>query len=289
MRAQSGETSVVFAALLAALLAAAAGCGQLVGTEDVLDVVAAERPAAEGAQEAEEAEEVDSPEAPTDSSTGKGAVTILIDSAEQVVNGKDAWDGKADCSATVRLSRNDKGITVIVDVVDDTISTKAEAGHENDSVELYFDVRPDDSRGQGVYEIGVFQMIVVPGLASEARSVGASPDVSDSARVDGSSGRPDGAALRVSWHQSGTGAYSDWVEVPGAKAVSRMLQDGYQVEVFLPQEGFAKNHHPPGETFNFAVGINDSDGDTRDSQLMSSGTNENWTDPSGFSPVSPKR
>jgi hypothetical protein len=71
--------------------------------------------------------------------------------------------------------------------------------------------------------------------------------------------------------------------VPDTEIESEVHAKGYRVKVCLPLEGFKKNHVLPGKTVNFDLGVNDSDGDTgRDSQLMWKGTDENWSDPSGF-------
>jgi len=188
-------------------------------------------------------------------------VVIEVSKAARVVMGPDRWNGEADCSAVARLQRTDTAIVVTVDVRDDSVRVGEEGTYTNDSVELYFDVRGEKARGSGYYDKGVFQLVVTPAAA--------------------------GRELRSSWHY-GEGGDPGWATVAGMEATSEMLPGGYRIVVTLPLEGFKKNHAMPGETFNFALGVNDYDeGPAERTQLMSSGTDENWLDPSGFAPVSP--
>ena len=184
---------------------------------------------------------------------------LELNQPKQVVIGPEKWSSELDCSAVALVTRGEKGITVDVTVTDDMIWTKSDITHRCDSIELYFDVRPAKVRGGSDYEKGVFQMIIVPGM-------GAKPD-------------------RISFH-FGTGSHDP--EVEGVKSTSkRIKKKGYQMEIFLPFEGFKRNHFIPAKTFNFDMGINDADKDETESQLMWAGTDINFKDASKFATITP--
>lgn len=191
----------------------------------------------------------------------ESAAAVKVGEAAQVVMGQESWKDEADCSAVARLQRTDVAIVVTVDVVDESIRTDEDGTYTNDSVELYFDVRGDEDRGKAFYDQGVFQLILVPA--------------------------PAGEEIVFAWYQ-GEGGDPGWATVDGMEATSEMLPKGYRIVVTLPLEGFKENHMAPGKTFNFALGVNDhDDGQDERMQLMSSGTDENWRDPTGFALIAP--
>ena len=183
-----------------------------------------------------------------------GGVSVSVNTKKQLVMGRGKWAGPADCSAVATLRKTSDALIVSINVKDDCISKSGGEPYENDSVELYFDVRPGKSRGRSYYSTGAFQVVVeLPEKDGEAK---------------------------IHWYQ-GNGEDS-YAAVPDAKAVYAKTADGYNVTVTLPLEGIKKAHGPLGHTFNFAFGVNDVDKDGVRSQIMSSGTSENYCDPSGL-------
>ncbi len=174
-------------------------------------------------------------------------LALLIDAPSQVVSGGQSWKSAEDCSARAFVNRLDEGIRVTVEVTDPQLWTRSENPHENDSVEIYFDVRPSPERGRTRgYTKGVFQSICVPGREE------------------------------IVFFPENAG-------VPGATVVSQVSpSQGYRIEVFYPFTGFAENHFVPEGEFNFDVGINDAGGGKRRLQMMWSGTDRNWGDPRWF-------
>ena len=186
-----------------------------------------------------------------------GGVSLAVNTRKQLVMGRGGWSGPADCSAVATLKKTDDALIVSVNVKDDYLSKSKGEPYNRDSVELYFDVRSGKSRGKSYYSKGVFQMIVeLP--------------------------KKDGEA-KIHWYQ-GEGEDSS-AAVPNAKAVYAKTADGYNITVTLPLEGIKKVHGPLGHTFNFAFGINDVDKGGIRTQITSSGTSENYCDPSRFATV----
>ncbi|HHH75985.1 MAG TPA: hypothetical protein ENL03_03035 [Phycisphaerae bacterium] len=185
-------------------------------------------------------------------------VVVTLGKADLVL-GEDEYSGPADCTTVANLTIDDKAITVTVLVTDDKIYTKGDAAYKSDSVELYFDVRAKKDRGEAIYDDGVFQLIVVPGMGKDN-------DL-------------------LSWHQ-GEGGESAYCEVEKVTTKSEATATGYKLVVTLPLEGFKANHSiVPGKKFNFNIGVNDCDGNDTRTQLMWSRDSDSWSDASVFKPV----
>ena len=186
-----------------------------------------------------------------------GGVSVSVNTKKQLVIGRGEWAGPADCSAVATLAKTADALIVSINVKDDYIFKSGGEPYDEDSIELYFDVRPGKSRGKPYYAKGAFQMVVeLP--------------------------KKDGEA-KIHWYQ-GEGEDS-YAAVPNAKAVYAKTADGYKLTVTLPLEGIKKAHGPLGHTFNFAFGVNDVDKNGIRTQIMSSGTSENYCDPSGLATV----
>jgi hypothetical protein len=187
--------------------------------------------------------------------TGPGAprVPLLAGLHEQVVQGETEWQGADDCSATAYVVRRPDGLDVTVEVRDDLLNMNADQPWDNDSVELYFDTRPDDRRTSDAYERGVFQIVVVPDPAKEGP--------------------------RKVYYSAG----GDVPVVPGMQVASQVLTGNrYIVRVYLPFDGLATTHYRPGDTLRFTFGINDADASPRKTQIMWSGTDDNRRSTRGF-------
>jgi len=144
------------------------------------------------------------------------------------------WDGPDDCSAVAWMVRDEKGFTIRIHVTDDKfVSANKKEFFNNDSAQLFFDVRRRD-RGAGPYGPGVFQINLAP----------KKPGKVEIAPVD------------------------ERQKVPGVTASCRFFDGGYRMKVFVPIESIAAKHVYPEAMFNFDFCINDSDTPgERDSQL----------------------
>jgi len=72
------------------------------------------------------------------------------------------------------------------------------------------------------------------------------------------------------------------IEIPGATFQTKLIPKGYRVDVFLPSEGLVSNNFIFDKEFNFSYGINDADADVRESQVMWSGSEMNYCDPTAY-------
>lgn len=186
---------------------------------------------------------------------------IRVFDARHVTTGAANWTGAEDASAEVSVVRLDDAFVVRIEVIDDILRNDGQYNFQKDSVEVYFDLRPDKTRGASQHERGVFQMIVP-----------VDPNAEGPTAVKPEFGNPAAA-------------------FPGAGAVSTVIPDkGYEVEIVIPFAGLKESHFLPGPEFNFDVGINDSDDQAgRDSQLIWSGTGANFQDASAFGRLSHAR
>jgi hypothetical protein len=188
---------------------------------------------------------------------GAPETLLALGSRSQITSGGESWQGPADSSAEARVTRTDAGILVEVAVTDDRVRADGDRPWQCDSVEMYFDLRPTETRGKGRYEKGVFQLIAVPDVGREGRTA-----------LHFFPGKDRG--------------------VPGRRASSEVTAAGYTVEVFLPAEGIERRHLVPGDEFNFDFGVNDADAEAkRETQLMWSGTGKNHRDPAAFGRLRP--
>ncbi len=176
-----------------------------------------------------------------------GEQRLVLNTTNQIASGDENWSGISDGSATVLISPKPNGdLQVEIAVTDDVLFTEGAKVYLKDSAELYLDVRPGKKRGNAWYERGVFQLI-----------------------IDAESGE-------ASWLQKGGGRA--WV--PDAVIQSKKTEAGYTVSILLPAAGLKENHFPIEDGFNLAIGINDFDSAGKHTKLLSSGTSENWQNPS---------
>jgi len=194
-------------------------------------------------------------------STGGGisAHPHRLDRPEQVVIGADRWSGPEDCSAGASIRRTDDALVVTIAVRDDALVGSAGDPWEGDSVEIYLDLRPEAQR-DGSYASGVFQMVIAPALAPEAKTT-------------------------YSFHVGENAFHIP--DVRGTVVLSALTDGGYQVTVSFPLEELARTHLPLGESLAFDIGVNDADDAGRESQLMLFGTADNWTSTRGFHSIAP--
>ncbi|HCE46094.1 MAG TPA: hypothetical protein DET40_21325 [Lentisphaeria bacterium] len=176
---------------------------------------------------------------------------------KQVVLGRKKWTGPKDCSAEGIIGMDDNGITVTVDVRDDSLVACYDTLYDDDGLDLYFDFRPEDKRND-TYEKGVFQITAVPFFY-------------------------DAAPNSFKFFKGGKDYDSS---VKGVTIKSAPLGDkGYRMQVFIPFEGLAVAHFLPKDSFKFDLAVNDADEEGRDHQIMWHGTTNNWNTPRNFGEI----
>ncbi|NQT92138.1 MAG: metallophosphoesterase [Lentisphaerae bacterium] len=193
--------------------------------------------------------------------SGRTDTRIRVFDLRHVVTGAENWTGEKDASAKAFVVRLDDALVVRVKVIDDILRSDGRYNFQKDSVELYFDLRPEGQRGASKHARGVFQMLVPVDTKAKGPTA-----------VKPQFGNPAAAFT-------------------GASAVSTVMPGkGYEIEIVIPFAGLKESHFLPGSEFNFDIGINDSDNiANRDSQLMWSGTGANFRDASSYGKLSRAR
>jgi len=178
---------------------------------------------------------------------------LKMEEVGQVVLGKENWTGTDDCSAAGWITKTKAGLIITIEVMDDKLVTmKNKDFWQNDSVELYFDVRPPDLRGKPFFEKGVLQIAIKPSFDKNVSST-------------------------LEFYPR-----ANKIKIPGTTLKTKRTPKGYQVEVFLPFEGLKTSNFSFGREFNFSFGVNDADATARDTQMMWSGSDKNYCDPSSY-------
>ncbi len=170
-----------------------------------------------------------------------------IDDGAQVRRSERHWRGPDDLSATFRLDREGDRLRLHIAVTDDAVkcSGPAEAHFDYDSVQVYFDPRPDRER-KNTYLNGVYGLVLVP--ASE----------------DGQPERIFPIGPVEASQLSGAMAVPP---LEGVKLASRRRPDGYDLELELPIARLGCEIKP-GDKLGFDLILNDNDGTFRRSLQM---------------------
>ncbi len=177
--------------------------------------------------------------------------TIEVDSAEQLVIKPDLWGGPDACSADVWLGCDAHNLYVAVRVRDPSLEPWHEGTHEAtaDSIEIYLDGRLADQLGAPRYSAGVTYLVIHPGLA----------------------GRP----AQIAYQEAA------FTQLPGVKVASRLIADGYEMEVRIPLSSFPSR----GDLMGFDIALNDNSDPGGRVQLMWHGSVDNWEDATAFGVV----
>jgi hypothetical protein len=163
-------------------------------------------------------------------------------------------DGSTDATAEVTIDRRPDGLLVTFDVTDDSLVSKPkEKIWMSDSVEFYADLRPYRERVLiNGYAKGAFQIIAVPPVA----------------------GNPVRCEI-----------VSRGFPVPeGFSADGRLTEQGYQIQLFLPEKSFTEVHGPFRDPLYLDVALKDVDADGTKA-LFWKGNGDNWQYPHNFAPV----
>jgi len=177
-----------------------------------------------------------------------GGPTIRIDRDAQLVMRPELWGGPEACSAVAWLGCDDENLYVATRVRDPSLDPWAEGEHAatGDSLEIYLDGRPEGELGRGAYAEGVTYLVVHPGL--------------------------EGEAARIAYQEA------RFTDLPGVEVASRLIADGYEMEVAIPLSSFPDC----GGVIGFDLAVNDNSDPGGRVQLMWAGTVDNWEDASGF-------
>lgn len=173
--------------------------------------------------------------------------TIFVHEKENISLYPQNWHGSDDLSFRCRVTRQATGFNVVVVVKDDILWAQNEqVQHMNDCVEIYFDVRPSNTRGQDEYECGVCHALIVPYFGPPSRA---------NTMTLNFKGKDEKLPAGV------------WVKS------SEIKNFGYRVEAFFP---FSMFPNLPEDEFNFDIGVIDYDDKTNYTQMVWSGTKENY-------------
>lgn len=178
--------------------------------------------------------------------------------ANALVLGRHLWRGEADLSARFRVTRQPERLRFEIHVTDDDVTVADLMDpSRGDSVELYLDLRDRRHQGQPVYSPDVLALQVIPPAAHGGR------------------------ARWRSMHELPR-------DLRDISVLAAQSEDGYRVRVELPLRAIEARRGAGWDGLGFDLGINDADdGGTRKSQMMWSGTAENYIDPAFLAGVYP--
>lgn len=163
-----------------------------------------------------------------------------------LVLGAHLWQGEDDLSGRFRTTVVDDVLRIEVQVVDDVL-TVADLSDPSrgDSVEVYLDLRPRGEQGRPVYTEDVLALQVIP---------------------------PSGEGAEARWRNMHA-LPTDLVDL---RVEAELGEDGYRVEIDLPLSAIVARRGEDWGGIGLDVGINDADHGSRKSQMMWTGTGENY-------------
>jgi hypothetical protein len=156
---------------------------------------------------------------------------------EMVRRGERRWCGPEDLSARFQVDHEGDALHLRIAVTDDCVRVHGpiEKPFDYDSVQVYFDPRPDEARWNEGQE-GVYGLLLIP-----AESDGDTPRL-----------LPIGV---------------DDVSLDGVEVRSRRLVDGYEMDLIVPLARIGCDPHE-NDKIGFDLIVNDNDGETRRCQQM---------------------
>ncbi len=177
-----------------------------------------------------------------------GEPTIRVDSEAQLVIQPELWGGPEACSAVAWLGCDADNLYLAARVRDPSLEPWSEGEHvaSGDSIEIYLDGRPEGELGRRRYAEGVTYLVIHPGLGEEE--------------------------ARIAYQEA------RFTELPGVEVASRLIEDGYEIELAIPLSSFPSR----GDVLGFDLAVNDNSDPGGRVQLMWAGTADNWEGASGF-------
>ncbi len=188
------------------------------------------------------------------------SLRLFVNNPDQITCGREYWIGTDDSAGVAKITMTPQLLIIDVSVKDDDIRIGNLQAHNNDSIELYFDIREKDERGSAhIGTSGVFQMVIVPAVK--------------------------GKRTHIAWYQN-KGQLQKPDLIKQVEATSKVLQGRwYQIKIIIPMDSLEEYHRKPTSIFNFAFGINDMDAQDPRTQLMSNSYEKNWETPERLLPV----
>ena len=192
--------------------------------------------------------------------TANTAIRLFVNNPDQLTVGSDHWDGTDDSSGVAKITMTPQLLIIDVTVKDDDIRIGNPQAYNNDSIELYFDIREKGERGSAqIGTTGVFQMVIVPAVKGER--------------------------THIAWYQN-KGTLQKEPLIKQVETISKVLRGKwYQIKIIIPLDSLEEYHRKPNPIFNFAFGINDMDAQDPRTQLMSNSNEKNWETPEHLLPV----
>jgi hypothetical protein len=177
---------------------------------------------------------------------------IVMNTAEHVTFGKEAWSGTDDLSATVRLAWRAGGVFIAAEVIDDRVQNPYvgfdmwKGDHVNLLLDFVPSTKPEQTRmGEGQAHIGISPGNFRPG------------DI-DATAAEVVVFRPKGLPNE------------------GARVASRRTDNGYVVEAFVPAAQLGIDALEMNKDANFEVAVSDSDGEPAHQDTMITGAPLAW-------------
>ena len=174
---------------------------------------------------------------------------VTMDSPEQVVFGRSAWESPSDLSAAAWLAWRQEALFVAVDVADDRVR-QTQRGRElwkGDCLMLFLDLTPKTDTGRSAFGVGQFQIGLSPG---DLDSPTASPEAFCY--------KPDPHALN------------------GVVVAARRTAQGYTIEASIPWSTLGIDTPVEALPIAFELAVSDTDGDEMRQESMITTRSDAW-------------
>lgn len=184
---------------------------------------------------------------------GNASLRRILLGETAIVSGRQEWEGEEDLSARCDVGCSGDNLRISIDVKDQKIIPGRNGrAWENDSVEIYFDLRTGANQAKPFFDKNVFILYVIPA---------AGPEETPTWNV--LEGPP--AALE------------------GMKVESHPCEGGYGIDLKIPLESLKKVVGDLGGCIGFDVSVNDADfPGKRETQMTWAGTTDNYLNPRYF-------
>ncbi len=182
------------------------------------------------------------------------APVFHLEGRENIVIGKEAIDRPDDVASRACALWDEKHLYLLVEIIDESVINPYRQTHPwtGDAVELFLDLREDDSLGQPFYDTSVMQIFLVP------------PD----------DGHPE-PLVKIQ--------QPDGLEANEIKIASRKTPNGYTIEARIPWALATSTPISSGRIIAMELTLDDLDqGDYQHRQLIWRGGADNWRNPALF-------
>lgn len=166
---------------------------------------------------------------------------LKLNRPDQVLWAEFPWESEEDCSARARIFWDDTGLYLVCQVRDDVLvmDTTLPDLYENDSIQVYFDFRPQGERGNPTFTPGIAAYILAPA-------------------IDGAPAKIE--AIAGNREISNRGARAAWFTTEGVRFESTTTADGYVIKAHFPYTSMRCRPLKPGDEIGFDLAVSDNDG-----------------------------